>query len=145
MLSAYLDESGQQKPIIMGSYGIGPARIAAAAVEQQADTDGIVWPAAIAPYLVHIVAVNVKDQTQAKAAESLYAQCQEQGLEPLLDDRDERPGVKFKDADLVGIPYRIVAGKKLASGMVEMVERRGKKSQDVPVAEAAAAVKNAIG
>src|SRR5262249_51520508 len=85
-----LAEAGQQKPIIMGSYGIGPARIAAAAVEQQADTDGIVWPTAIAPYLVHIVAVNVKDQTQAKAAESLYAQCQEQGLEALLDDRDER-------------------------------------------------------
>src|SRR6266571_2172021 len=143
--ATYLDESGQQKPIIMGSYGIGPARIAAAAVEQQADTDGIVWPAAIAPYLVHIVAVNVKDQTQAKAAESLYAQCQEQGLEPLLDDRDERPGVKFKDADLLGMPIRVTIGNAFVKeGIVEVRARRSRAERKVTQQAAIAAIKELL-
>src|SRR5436309_10290825 len=143
--ATYLDESGQQKPIIMGSYGIGPARIGAAAVEQQADTDGIVWPAAIAPYLVHIVAVNVKDQTQAKAAESLYAQCQEQGLEPLLDDRDERPGVKFKDADLLGMPIRVTIGNAFVKeGIVEVRARRSRAERKVTQQAAIAAIKELL-
>ncbi len=143
--ATYLDESGQQKPIIMGSYGIGPARIAAAAVEQQADADGIVWPAAIAPYLVHIVAVNVKDQTQAKAAETLYAQCQEQGLEPLLDDRDERPGVKFKDADLLGMPIRVTIGNAFVKeGIVEVRARRSRAERKVTQQAAIAAIKELL-
>src|SRR5436309_6999911 len=143
--ATYLDESGQQKPIIMGSYGIGPARIGAAAVEQQADTDGIVWPAAIAPYLVHIVAVNVKDQTQAKAAESLYAQCQEQGLEPLLDDRHERPGVKFKDADVRGMPIRLARGNAFVKeGIVEVRARRSRAERKVTQQAAIAAIKELL-
>ena len=100
----YLDESGREQPIVMGSYGIGPARIAAAVVEQMADDDGIVWPWSIAPFHVHIVLVSGRDAAQVEAAEDLYAQCWRHGLEAILDDRDERPGVKFKDADLLGIP-----------------------------------------
>jgi len=131
--ATYLDESGQQQPVVMGSYGIGPARIAAAAIEQRADADGIVWPAAIAPYLVHIVAVNVKDQTQAQAAEGLYAECQKQGLEALLDDRDERPGVKFKDADLLGAPIRVTIGNAFVKeGVMEVKTRRTRTERKVP-------------
>src|SRR3989441_606661 len=143
--ATYLDESGQQKPIVMGSYGIGPARIAAAAVEQQADADGIVWPTAIAPYLVHIVAVNVKDQTQAQAAEALYAQCQEHGLEAVLDDRDERPGVKFKDADLLGMPVRVTIGNAFVKeGIVEVRARRSRAERKVPRDAAIAAIKELL-
>src|SRR5436189_4224124 len=101
--ATYLAESGREQPIVMGSYGIGPARIAAAAIEQLADADGIVWPWSIAPFHVHIVAVG-RDAASATAATAIYDACWKAGLEALLDDRDERPGVKFKDADLLGIP-----------------------------------------
>jgi prolyl-tRNA synthetase len=121
----YLDESGKEQPIVMGSYGIGPARIAAAAIEQNADADGIVWPAAIAPFQVHIVVVSLRDAGQVAAAEEIYRACQAAGLEALLDDRDERPGVKFKDADLLGMPVRVTVGNALAKeGVVEIKERR---------------------
>jgi len=130
----YLDESGHERPIVMGSYGIGPARIAASAVEQGADGDGIVWPAAIAPFKVHVVVVSVKDAAQTTAAQSIYDACQAAGLDALLDDRDERPGVKFKDADLLGIPVRITIGNALAKeGVVEVKERRApRREQRVP-------------
>ena len=121
----YLDESGQERPIVMGSYGIGPARIAASAVEQGADADGIVWPAAIAPFRVHVVVVSMKDAAQVAAAEGIYDACQAAGFDALFDDRDERPGVKFKDADLLGFPVRITVGSALAKeGVVEVKERR---------------------
>jgi prolyl-tRNA synthetase len=130
--AAYLDEDGQQKPVVMGSYGIGPARIAAAAIEQLADQDGIVWPPSIAPFHVHIVAVNVRDQAQAAAVEEVYADCWKQGIEALLDDRDERPGVKFKDADLLGIPLRITVGTAyVRDGVVEIRERRTRRETRV--------------
>ena len=109
----YLDESGKEQPIVMGSYGIGPARIAAAAIEQLADADGIVWPASIAPFHVHIVVVSLRDAGQMAAADEIYAACRAAGLDALLDDRDERPGVKFKDADLLGI-VRVTIGNALA-------------------------------
>jgi len=126
----YLDESGQERPIVMGSYGIGPARIAASAIEQGADADGIVWPAAIAPFDVHIVLVSGRDQAQVAAAESIYNACRAAGLEALLDDRDERPGVKFKDADLLGVPVRITVGNALAKdGVVELKERRAPRRE----------------
>jgi prolyl-tRNA synthetase len=126
----YLDESGQERPIVMGSYGIGPARIAATAIEQGADADGIVWPAAIAPFKVHVVLVSAKDAAQMAAAQSIYAACQAAGLEPLLDDRDERPGVKFKDADLLGMPVRVTVGNALAKdGVVEVKERRAPRRE----------------
>src|SRR6058998_109549 len=143
--ATYLDESGQQQPVVMGSYCIGPARIAAAAIEQRADADGIVWPAAIAPYLVHIVAVNVKDQTQAQAAEGLYAECQKQGLEALLDDRDERPGVKFKDADLLGAPIRVTIGNAFVKeGVIEVKTRRTRAERKVTQQAAIAAMKELL-
>jgi prolyl-tRNA synthetase len=126
--ATYLDESGVERPIVMGSYGIGPARIAAAAVEQLADDDGIVWPWAIAPFHVHIVLVSGRDPAQVRAAEAIYAACWERGLEALLDDRDERPGVKFKDADLLGIPVRVTVGNALVrEGVVEVQVRRDRQ------------------
>jgi prolyl-tRNA synthetase len=139
-----LNPEGKEVTPIMGCYGIGIERILTAAIELYNDKDGIVLPAAIAPFDVVITPVNSAEPTQRQAAEEIYRACQAAGLDALLDDRDERPGVKFKDADLIGIPFRIVAGKKLTSGIVELVERRGKKMQDVPVAEAAAAVRKLI-
>src|SRR5581483_1028919 len=140
-----LNADGKEVTPIMGSYGIGIERILTCAIELYHDRDGVVLPAAIAPFEVVITPVNTAEAAQVEAAEQIYASCRAAGLDVLLDDRDERPGVKFKDADLIGIPYRIVAGKKLANGMVELVERRGKKSQDVPVADAVATLGKAIG
>ena len=126
----YLDESGKEQPIVMGSYGIGPARIAATAIEQNADADGIVWPVAIAPFRVHIVVVSLRDAGQVAAAEEIYRACQAAGFEALLDDRDERPGVKFKDADLLGMPVRVTIGNALAKdGVVEIKERRAPRRE----------------
>jgi prolyl-tRNA synthetase len=126
----YLDESGKEQPVVMGSYGIGPARIAAAAIEQNADADGIVWPAAIAPFQVHIVVVSLRDAGQVAAAEEIYAACRAAGLDAVLDDRDERPGVKFKDADLLGVPVRVTVGNALAKdGVVEIKERRAPRAE----------------
>jgi prolyl-tRNA synthetase len=139
-----LNAAGAEEPVIMGSYGIGIERILSAAVEQRHDKDGMALPAAIAPFAVVVTPVNSAEPAQRGAAEEIYQSCLALGLDALLDDRDERPGVKFKDADLVGIPFRITVGKKLAQGMVELVERHGKKSSDVPVAEAAAAVKSRV-
>jgi prolyl-tRNA synthetase len=120
----YLDEHGQQQPVVMGSYGIGPARIAAAAVEQRHDADGIVWPWAIAPLHAHLVPVSVKDAVQCAAAEEIYRELGAAGFEVLLDDRDERAGVKFKDADLLGLPIRITVGNAFTrDGVVEIRDR----------------------
>ncbi|MGH7393084.1 MAG: proline--tRNA ligase, partial [Candidatus Rokuibacteriota bacterium] len=131
--ATYLDEAGKEQPVVMGSYGIGPARIAAAAIEQLADADGIVWPPAIAPFAVHIVVVNVKDAAQAQAVEEIYAECARHGIDALLDDRDERPGVKFKDADLLGVPLRVTVGNAFVKeGVVEIRERRTRREHRVP-------------
>ncbi|MCU1273675.1 MAG: Prolyl-tRNA synthetase [Bryobacterales bacterium] len=137
-----LNAEGAEVPVIMGSYGIGIERILSAAVEQRHDKDGMALPSSIAPFAVVVTPVNSAEPTQRRAAEEIYQTCLSLGLDALLDDRDERPGVKFKDADLIGVPFRITVGKKLAQGMVELVERYGKKSTDVPVAESAAAVKS---
>jgi prolyl-tRNA synthetase len=138
----YLDEGGHEQPIVMGSYGIGPARIAAAAVEQLADPDGIVWPWSIAPFQVYIVPVSVKDPAQLGAAEELYATCWREGLEAILDDRDERPGVKFKDADLLGIPVRVTVGNSFVKeGVVEVRSRRTRQERRVSKGEAIAAAR----
>ena len=118
-------------PIVMGSYGIGVERIITAAIEQNHDTDGIVWPKSLTPFDVVVTVTNMKDQALREAGEKLYRDLQEAGLEVLLDDRDERAGVKFKDADLIGIPYRITVGKKIADGMVELFDRKQKSSEDV--------------
>jgi len=133
----YLDENGAEKPIVMGSYGIGPARIAAAAVEQGNDENGIIWPLAIAPYQILIVPVSVKDARSMEVAEEFYSALEEKGFEVLMDDRDERAGVKFKDADLIGIPYRIIIGEKnLKEGLVELKERKTGVVEKVKIEEA---------
>jgi prolyl-tRNA synthetase len=137
----YLDEQGNEKPIIMGSYGIGPARIAAAAVEQGNDENGIIWPFSLSPYHILIIPVNVKDENTMNAAEELYTALEEKGFEVLLDDRDERAGVKFKDADLIGIPHRLIIGEKnLKEGMVELKERKTGTVERVRLSDAAARV-----
>jgi len=132
-----LTADGQEKTVIMGSYGIGLERILTSAIEQGHDQDGMCLPAALAPFDLVITPVNISDVSQRQAAENLYADCRAAGLDVLLDDRDERPGVKFKDADLIGIPWRVNIGRKLAQGMVEIVERRTRQSQDVPLPGAA--------
>jgi len=137
----YLDEQGNEKPIIMGSYGIGPARIAAAAIEQGNDENGIIWPLAIAPYQVLIVPVNMKDQGSVDVAEEIYRALEEKGVEALMDDRDERAGVKFKDADLIGIPVRVIIGEKnLKEGLVELKDRKTGAFEKVKVSDAVDAV-----
>lgn len=132
----YLDETGQEKPVIMGSYGIGPARIAAAVIEQNHDKDGIIWPKSIAPFDVELLPLNMKDARTGEIAENLYKDLGEKDIEVLLDDRDERAGVKFKDADLIGIPTQVVLGEKnLKEGFVEVKDRRTKEIRKVKVEE----------
>jgi len=136
-----LDESGVEKPIIMGSYGIGPARLAATAVEQHYDERGIVWPKAIAPFDVYMVQVQVKDQAQTAIAEALYEGLSGEGWEVLWDDRDERPGSKFADAELIGCPVRVTVGKRAGDGLVEIEGRAGGERLEVPVGECLSAVR----
>jgi prolyl-tRNA synthetase len=135
-----LTADGKEVPILMGSYGIGVERILTAAIEQNHDADGIIWPKSIAPFDVVVTVTNVKDEKVRDAGEKLYAGLRHAGLDVLLDDRDERAGVKFKDADLIGIPYRVTIGKKISDGMVELFDRRAKQSQDVKLEEIVARV-----
>ncbi len=130
------DESGEEKPVIMGCYGIGVNRCIAAVIEQNHDENGIIWPMCIAPYKAEIVLVNATDETQKEIAETLYNTLREHGVETLLDDREERPGVKFKDADLIGIPIRITVGKKAAEGIVEFKKRSGEGFTELSVSDA---------
>jgi prolyl-tRNA synthetase len=137
-----LTQDGKEVPIVMGSYGIGVERIMASAIELHHDADGIIWPKSIAPFNVIVTVTNVKDETLRDHGEKLYKELQRAGLEVLLDDRDERAGVKFKDADLIGIPYRITIGKKAADGIVELFDRRTKSSEDVKLSEVVSRVQN---
>ncbi len=135
------DERGESRPMIMGCYGFGVGRTLAAAVEQNYDEDGIVWPRPLAPFEVVVVALNVADAGVAAAAEHLYGELAQRGIDVFYDDRDERPGVKFKDADLVGFPVRVIVGaQSLAQGKVEVSLRRDRVKQPVPVGEAAGRV-----
>jgi prolyl-tRNA synthetase len=137
----YLDEKGQEKPVIMGSYGIGPARIAAAAIEQNHDKDGIIWPGSIAPFDIEILPLNINDSLTTEVAERLYRDLKGKGLDVLIDDRDERAGVKFKDADLIGIPTQIILGERnLKEGLVEIKDRRTKETRKVKIEEVPAAL-----
>ena len=131
MKATFTDENGVEKPFIMGCYGIGISRTAAAAVERFHDEYGIKWPVQIAPYHVVIVPINVNDEKQMEIAEDLYKKCLDMGIEAVLDDRDLRAGVKFKDADLIGFPYKIVAGKGVSEGLVEFKNRMTGESMDV--------------
>jgi prolyl-tRNA synthetase len=142
MGATVLTEQGKPVPIIMGSYGIGVERIITAAVEQSYDADGIIWPKAIAPFDVVVTVTNMKDEKLREEGEKLYRDLQQGGLDVLLDDRNERAGVKFKDADLIGIPHRITIGKKIADGIVELLDRRTKQSEDVKLSEVVSRVKS---
>ena len=145
MGATVLTDKGVEAPIIMGSYGIGLDRIVAAAIEAHHDENGIVWPLSIAPFHVVITPVRVKDEEQMEKAVAIYEELQSAGLDVLLDDRDERPGVKFKDADLIGIPFRIVPGPKaLAKGMVEFYERATRESRDVPLGDVAGELRQRV-
>lgn len=136
--AGYLDEEGREHPIVMGSYGIGPARIAAAAIEQGADDRGIVWPAAVAPWGVHLVSLAKAGEPEREAAETLYEQLRERGAEVLYDDRDGGPGEKLTDAELLGCPLRLVVGRRgLAEGVIESSARSTGAEEKLPVDEAA--------
>jgi len=138
----FTDEKGESRPPVMGTYGIGVGRTMAAAVEQHHDADGIVWPLALAPFEIEIVSLNPSDEAAGRESESLYEELKGAGLDVFFDDRDERPGVKFKDADLLGFPIRVnVGGRALKEGKVEVVARRDKSVRAVPRAEALAAVR----
>ncbi len=141
MGATYTNEQGEEKPLVMGCYGVGVSRLAQSAVEQSYDKDGIIFPVAIAPYHAIISIPNMSDTQQIEIAEKLYKELNQAGVETLLDDRNERAGVKFKDADLIGIPFRIVTGKALANGKVEVVKRASKESQEVAVEEVVATLK----
>ena len=141
MNATFTDESGAKQFLLGGSYGIGVSRLMAAAIEQHNDSNGIRWPVSIAPFEAIVVLVGVKDDAQKSAAEDLYHALQAAGVDVLLDDRDERPGVKFKDADLIGIPVKVVVGKSLSEGTVEVSLRSdGANKAAIAVADAAAHV-----
>ncbi len=144
MGATFTNEQGEEQPLVMGCYGVGVSRLAQAAVEQSYDKDGIIWPVAIAPYHAIICVPNITDAQQMEVAERLYTELNQMGVETILDDRDERAGVKFKDADLIGIPYRIVTGRSLRDGKVEVVQRATKQSQDIAVESVGATIKEWI-
>jgi prolyl-tRNA synthetase len=137
--ATYLDAEGKERPIVMGSYGFGPARTVAASIEQNADEKGIVWPRSLAPWQVHLVALGKAGEETIAAADGLYDELTAAGLDPLYDDREAGPGEKLTDAELLGCPLRIVVGKRaLAEGEVEAQERRTGADHRLPVADAAA-------
>ena len=143
--ATFLDEKGETRNIVMGCYGIGVTRTMAAAIEQNYDENGIIWPMAIAPYQVAVIPVSSKDAEQMALAEKLYQQINQAGLEAVLDDRNERPGVKFKDADLIGYPLRLIIGKKtLEEGSVELKFRRSGEMEVLPLSEAVARIQAVV-
>lgn len=141
MNAIYKDENQQNHPLVMGCYGIGVSRTLAAVIEQHHDENGIIWPVSVAPYHVIVTLVKPKDEEQAKVAEEIYQSLLVAGVEAVIDDRDERPGVKFKDADLLGFPIRITVGKRAGEGIVEYKLRRDSEKSELSVAEA---IENAI-
>ncbi len=143
--ATFTNEQGVDEPLWMGCYGIGISRLAQAAVEQHHDPDGIIWPAAIAPFSVIVVIANVQEAAQVELAERIYGELQAAGHEVLLDDRPERAGVKFKDADLIGIPWRVVVGRGAAAGQVELVRRAGGERRELPAEQLAAALAEEMG
>jgi len=144
MGATFTNEQGEEQPLVMGCYGVGVSRLAQAAVEQSYDKDGIIWPVAIAPYHAIICIPNITDTQQMEVAERLYSELNQMGIETIIDDRDERAGVKFKDADLIGIPFRIVTGRSLREGKVEVVHRATKQSQDISVETVGSTIKEWI-
>ena len=144
MRAYYTDPSGEEKPIVMGCYGIGISRVMAAIVEQNHDERGIKWPVPVAPFELEVICLNMSDQEMSQTAERIYMEAEERGIETIYDDREESAGFKFADADLVGFPYRIVVGKKMKEGKVEIQKRATGERWDVPVGEAVSKVKELI-
>lgn len=144
MNAVYLDQNGKTKPYIMGCYGIGISRTAAAAVEAHHDDNGIKWPLAIAPYHAVVIPVNIKDELQMKVADDIYQTLLKHSVEAVIDDRDERAGVKFKDADLIGFPYRITVGKTVTDGLVEFKIRETDEITNIRPEDAAEHVITAV-
>ena len=141
----YLDEAGKAQPMVMGCYGIGITRIAASAIEQNHDEGGIIWPMSIAPYEVTVLPLQMNDDEVIAAADKLYEELRALGVDVLLDDRNERPGAKFKDADLIGIPLRIAIGKRsLGEGNFELKWRRDADASALPIAGAAEAIAKVV-
>ncbi|HIQ49045.1 MAG TPA: proline--tRNA ligase, partial [Aquifex aeolicus] len=144
MKAYFTDRDGKEKPIIMGCYGIGISRIISALVEQYHDDKGIKWPTPVAPFELDIILLNTKDEQQKQVAEKLYMEAEEKGIDVIYDDREESPGFKFADADLVGFPYRIVVGKKVKEGKVEVQSRMSGEKWDVEIDKAIDFVKEKI-
>jgi prolyl-tRNA synthetase len=143
--ATYLDAEGRERPIEMGCYGIGISRLVAAAIEQNHDAQGILWPFSLAPFHALLLPINYKDKAIQAAADRMYQQLEKRGIEVLLDDRDERPGVKFKDADLIGIPLRLTIGTKgLEKNFVELRRRRDGKTDEIPLEDAAQTVQQIV-
>ena len=130
-----LDENGKQQVIKMGCYGIGVSRLMSAIIEQKHDDFGIIWPKSVAPYIANVIIANIKDETQVNVAETIYSELNNAGIETVLDDRNERAGFKFKDADLIGFPLKIVAGKGAVDGIVEIKDRATGESVEVKIEE----------
>ena len=141
MNANFIDEVGKEKPFLMGCYGIGVTRTLASIIEQHNDENGIVWPLSVAPYHVSVIPVNIKDEEQMKIAEKLYEELLALGVEALLDDRNERAGVKFKDSELMGIPMRVTVGKKITDGEVEFKLREGGEIETIKIEEVIGKVK----
>jgi prolyl-tRNA synthetase len=145
MKATFLDEDGKEKPVIMGCYGIGIGRTAAAAIEQGSDKDGIIWPLPIAPFQVAVVPVNISEQIQKEVASTIYDKLSEDGIDVLFDDRDDRVGVRLKDIDLIGIPIKVIVGPKgLAENKVEIKLRATGKSEMVAFDEVLEKIKELL-
>jgi prolyl-tRNA synthetase len=143
--ATYLDAEGKARPVVMGCYGIGVERLLATVIEANHDEKGIIWPASVAPYQVHLVALNVEDAAVREAAEKLYDDLRAAGIDVLYDDREESPGVKFNDADLLGMPLRVTVSRRtLEKQSVELKRRREKESSLVPLPDAVAEILRAV-
>ena len=141
MNATYLDENGKTQIMLMGCYGIGVSRTMAATIEQNYDENGIIWPVALAPYIVDVIPANIKDENQKSLAEGLYKDFQDANIDVMIDDRDEKPGFKFKDADLIGFPFKVIAGKKASEGVVELKIRRTGETLEISKDEVVEKVK----
>ena len=141
MNANFIAEDGKQKPFLMGCYGIGVTRTMASVIEQHNDENGIVWPLSVAPYHVSVIPVNIKDEEQMKVAEELYNSLKDLGVEVLMDDRNERAGVKFKDSEIMGIPMRVTVGKKISEGAVEFKLRAGGDNEVINIEDVCNRVK----
>ena len=141
MNATYLDENGKTQYMLMGCYGIGVTRTMAAAIEQNNDENGIIWPVSIAPYIVDVIPANIKNEGQVSLAEKIYNELQAENVDVMLDDRDEKPGFKFKDADLIGFPFKVVVGKRADEGIVEVKIRKTGETLEVSESEVVAKIK----